>query len=256
MPFPDAMDPQEPADRFTQEQDAFFERADEAHFAWQTEGPYFSGTEAALLEAVARTGRLLEIGCGEGGNLFHLRDRATQPAGIDRSHDKLRFARGRLPRAWLVRADATALPMREGAFDALLIRDLLHHLPDRGLALREARRVLKPDATITVIEPNGKSPLVWLQGALVAEERLAWRSTGRRLLDDLLAAGFSDPTLAARQAMPVHRVALHYRYGRPALGHSGGMRRLFDGVEAMAQRLLPKAAWLYLIAHARCTPAP
>jgi len=239
------------SEEFRKEQAAFFERADAEHFAWQTEAPYFAESEAALLEAVAPAPRLLEIGCGEGGNLFHLAHRCERAVGLDRSADKLRFARDRLPAARFFRADAGHLPVREGAFDAVLIRDLLHHLPDRGLALCEARRVLRAGGTLTVIEPNGHSPLVWLQGALVAEEREAWRSTARRLREEICAAGFPAPALDSRQPLPVHRVALHYRYGRPALGRRGSVRRLFDGLDAVARRVLPRGAWLYLVAHAR-----
>jgi len=236
---------------FAAEQDDFFESADEAHYRWQTEGPYFAATEASLLEVVSPGERLLEIGCGEGGNLFHLEGRASQSLGVDRSHAKLRFAKLRLPATGLSRADAAALPVRDAAFDSVLIRDLLHHLPDAGPALREAMRVLRPGGALTVIEPNGRSPLIWLQGALIAQERQAWQSTEARLSDQMRAAGFADPAIEARQALPLHRLALHYRFGKPALGGIRGVRRLFDGVEAVAQRVLPRAAWLYLVARAR-----
>jgi SAM-dependent methyltransferase len=239
-----------PERHFGARQDAYFERADEAHYAWQTEGPYFAATEAALLLAVPPAGRLLELGCGEGGNLYHLAGRAARAFGVDRSLDKLRFARARLQAARFFRADAARLPVRDGAMDAVLIRDLLHHLPDRAAALREAHRALRPGGAITVIEPNGRSPLIWLQGALVAEEREAWGSTGARLSADLRAAGFSDVALERRQPFPAHRVVLHHRYGRPALGRLDGARRIFDGLDALAQRLLPRAAWLYLVARA------
>ncbi|MCW8141747.1 MAG: class I SAM-dependent methyltransferase, partial [Planctomycetota bacterium] len=73
-------------------------RADPAHFDWQTALPYAAAREAALLaELAAPGGRLLEIGCGEGGNLFHLRGRAAALFGIDRYAAKVAFARGRGP---------------------------------------------------------------------------------------------------------------------------------------------------------------
>jgi SAM-dependent methyltransferase len=236
---------------FRRAQDEFFAQADAEHFAWQTQAPYLAESEAALLEAVAPAERLLEIGCGEGANLFHVRTRCGKAVGMDRSFHKVRFARTRLPHAGFVCADAAFLPVREGAFDAVLIRDLLHHVPDRPRTLAEASRALGPGGTLTVLEPNARNPLVWLQGILVAEERQAWRSTARRLADELRAAGFAEPDLSERQPLPVHRVALHYRYGRPSLGALAGVRRLLDGLDAVVRRVLPRAAWLYLVARAR-----
>src|SRR5690242_3708582 len=139
-------------------------RADAAHFAWQTGAPYFAATERALLDGV-RAGageRLLEIGCGEGGNLWHLRALGAARFGVDFSAAKAAFAR-RATGVAVAAADAARLPFADGSFDAVLFRDLLHHLPDRARALDEARRVLKPGGRLTLVEPNRRSPLVMLQ---------------------------------------------------------------------------------------------
>jgi cyclopropane fatty-acyl-phospholipid synthase-like methyltransferase len=72
----------------------YHREADAEHLAWQTEGPYFAETEARLVEGV-RVGdgeRLLEIGCGEGANLHHLRDVAAARFGIDFSFARSRAA--------------------------------------------------------------------------------------------------------------------------------------------------------------------
>jgi SAM-dependent methyltransferase len=245
------MAPEPASSEFRRAQDEFFAQADADHFDWQTRAPYLAESEAALLSAVPPAHRLLEVGCGEGGNLFHVAPRCRQVFGMDRSLDKVRFASRRLPAARFVCADAAHLPVRAGAFDAVLIRDLLHHVPERSRALDEARRALGAGGALTVIEPNAKNPLVWLQGALIAAERQAWRSTARLLREEIRAAGFGEPEMSARQPLPLHRVALHYRHGRPTLGRRAAVRRIFDGIDAVARRVLPRAAWLYLVAHAR-----
>src|SRR5579862_8783953 len=112
-------------------QRAYSRDADPAHYAWQTRAPYFAATEAELLEGLEMSPheRLLEIGCGEGGNLYHLRGRGRLRVGIDASPQKAAFA-ARNAEAQTLVADAAALPFGDGTFDTVLIRDLLHHVRD------------------------------------------------------------------------------------------------------------------------------
>ena len=156
---------------FRRAQDEFFSRADADHFDWQTRSPYQAESEAALLAAVAPATCLLEIGCGEGGNLFHVAPRCGKVFGMDRSLDKVRFARSRLPAGRFVCADAAHLPVRDGAFDAVLIRDLLHHVPDRTGTLGEAwrARMGKHYPAVAMLEVKGLVD----RGALVEIEATA-----------------------------------------------------------------------------------
>src|SRR5205823_2350305 len=111
---------------------------------WQTHAPYFSATEAELVGALALGPgqRLLEIGCGEGANLYHLGRRLPGVSlyGVDFSVKKAIFCAAQLLREDIpvtsCAADATRLPFADQSFDGVLIRDLLHHLPDRAAALR------------------------------------------------------------------------------------------------------------------------
>lgn len=54
-----------------------------------------------------------------------------------------------------VQADLEApLPFKDGSFDAVLMLDVLEHLHNRGQALDEARRVLKPGGLLFLAVPN------------------------------------------------------------------------------------------------------
>jgi len=234
------------------EQKRYWREGDGAHRAWQVGPGYFADSERALLAAAAlpATARLLEIGCGEGANLEHL-GAAAGSAGVDFSHDKLVLAHRELPGLGFFRADATALPFPDGAFAAVLIRDLLHHVGDRQAVLGEAARVLGPGGSIAVIEPNRLSPLVMAQAALVPAERGALRSDAARLHAELAAAGLVDIVIDRAQPLPAARVLTHPALGLRALGRSRTAGWLFRAVDAVAARLMPGATWLYLVGRAR-----
>lgn len=51
--------------------------------------------------------------------------------------------------------DATALPYEEASVDAVILTAVLGEIPDSGAALREIRRVLKPDGRLVVGELFG-----------------------------------------------------------------------------------------------------
>ena len=226
---------------------AHHREADPDHLAWQTAGPYFAETEAALAAHVGE--RLLEIGCGEGANLHHLRRVDGARFGVDFSLEKAQAAR--TSGALVACADATRLPVGDAAFDVVLVRDLLHHVPARLEVLREAARVLRPGGRLHLIEPNARAPLVVLQALTVRAERGLLRSTERRLREELAAAGFDDLRFAAAQPFPIWRLALHPRFGRPRLGAAPRVRAALDLLDATAARVVPKSAWLYLCFTAR-----
>lgn len=238
---------------FRERQAAFFRDADEAHFRWQTEGPYFAATEAELLGTVGLPpgGRLLEIGCGQGANLVHLRRRLGPSAslwGLDFSAARAAVAAAHSGANCLC-ADAGRLPLCDAAFEAVLIRDLLHHVPDRVAVLREAHRVLVPGGRLTLIEPCGRNPLMALAGLLQREERGMLVSTPARAAREAREAGFRRVRIEERQPMPLSRLLLHYRLGRPTLGARPGVARALARLDTASARL-PRALWAYFIVTA------
>jgi len=231
---------------FVTRQRDYWQDADPAHFAWQTES--YSGTlESRLLGDIrAEAGqRLLEIGCGEGGNLFNLRRLPAVRFGVDFSRAKAKFAR-RASSALTAVAAAARLPFGDGSFDFVLIRDVLHHVPDPTGVIAEAHRVLAPGGRLVVIEPNARSPLILLQAALVPAERGVLRSTAAALRRRLEAARFVVVGEDRQWPLPIERVLLNSRFGMPALGRHPLMQAGFAAVEEAARHLLPRATWGYL----------
>jgi ubiquinone/menaquinone biosynthesis C-methylase UbiE len=234
------------ADRMTQH--AYWKDVDEEHYAWRVGKSYFAGTERALIAQAGLHGarRLLEIGCGEGANLSHLGVKSGW-VGIDFSLAKLAFARARLQSLQVAASDAACLPFADASFDAVLIRDVLHHVPNRQLVLTEASRVLMPAGTLAVIEPNRASPLIVAQALLVRSERAVLRSTMRRLRIELESAGFSEVETSYAQALPLARIAQHPRLGLPPRAQHERIDRLLAVADRISARLIPSRHWMYLV---------
>jgi ubiquinone/menaquinone biosynthesis C-methylase UbiE len=105
-------------------------------------------------------GNVLDIGCGPGDVMLRLA--AARPAAritaIDGSDAMIALARKAVQSAGL-QARVTprqgcipGLPFAEHSFDAILSKDLLHHLPDPMVLWSEAIRLGRPGAAIYVMD--------------------------------------------------------------------------------------------------------
>lgn len=102
-------------------------------------------------------GRALDIGCGEGKFTRSLTSFVPHVAGVDVKVDKIAMALAAAEREGVSVDFRTAsgedLPFADGAFDAVIFSNSLHHMPTPAVALREALRVLKPGGLLYVMEP-------------------------------------------------------------------------------------------------------
>lgn len=100
-----------------------------------------------------RDARVLDVGCGTGHHLLFLRRLGYQHVtGQDLSDVAIAFCR-QLGLTDIVQSDAAHMPFSDGQFDALLVADVLEHLPDDAAALREFWRVLKPGGVVLLTVP-------------------------------------------------------------------------------------------------------
>ncbi len=102
-------------------------------------------------------GRALDIGAAGGGNSRVLRSAGWSVAPLEFGQDGAEVARERgLP---VLRADATALPVTDRSLDLVVAFDVLEHILDDGLAVREVHRTLRADGTFLIAVPA--DPRLW-----------------------------------------------------------------------------------------------
>jgi SAM-dependent methyltransferase len=226
--------------------DGAFGRAEPAHYAWQTEHPYVAQRERELVESafLPLGARVLDIGCGEGATLRHLGE-PEGATGIDLFEEKIAFAAKALPRCRFVVGSAYELPFPDGAFDHVLVRDVVHHLDEPERFVTECARVLGPGGRIDILEPSRGNPLILAHALLVPVERGELRST-MAYISGLLATRFRIVVTNRFQPIPIHRLVFHPSLPLSLPGTPRGVSLAVDAIERAARRFLPRAMWAYL----------
>jgi SAM-dependent methyltransferase len=115
------------------------------------------------IERHARRGAFLDLGCWVGFQLAEARDRGWRAVGVEPSAFAHAYATETLgldvERAEL---DAIALPQDE--FDAVLLGDVIEHLPDPGAALDRIADSLLPGGVLAIAAPDAGSRLARAMG--------------------------------------------------------------------------------------------
>ena len=111
--------------------------------------------------------KLLEIGCGAGAVLGILGTAfdGLKIAGIDIEAKQIEYARKYLNSLNIVNADlkvgdASQLPWQDNTFEHIYMMWFLEHLTDPLSVLQEAKRVLKPQGTIDIIETDYRAIVI------------------------------------------------------------------------------------------------
>ena len=117
------------------------------YFDWHEQPGYFRDVTRHFPPGA----RVLDVGCGTGWLADHFADYT----GLDGSPDAVAAAveRGRDVRLHDV---AEPLPCEDTSFDAVVMKDLLEHVPDPVALVREVRRVLRPGGRVFASSPDAQ----------------------------------------------------------------------------------------------------
>ena len=102
--------------------------------------------------------RLLEIGSGMGHLVGQLED-TFDTFGMDLNHWAVKQSKAVIQRTNLQTASAQELPYKDGAFNVVIIKHIVEHLPDPQKAIQEIGRVTEPGGTLILATPNLDSML-------------------------------------------------------------------------------------------------
>ncbi len=102
------------------------------------------------------TGRVLDVGCGQGFESARLLDGHRQVCGVDYSGDAVAFARSKFAASGLVVAqmEALALALADRSFDWACSSHLIEHFTSPEGHVAELARVLDRDGTAFFLTPN------------------------------------------------------------------------------------------------------
>src|ERR1700683_1350309 len=119
------------------------------------DGEYYIRRRAAVVSAIANeiasARRIVDLGCGNGRYLYEFRQLAPAAAaiGADFSAEMLAEARMRNgAETPLIRADATAAPIRDGAIDIIFASHVIQFVSDKDATMRDLARCLAPGGAI------------------------------------------------------------------------------------------------------------
>lgn len=172
-----------------------------------------AGSAGYLLPGLRPGASLLDVGCGVGSITVDLAARVApgRVVGVDASEEALTAARAAARTAEvhveLVVADALALPFADASFDVVHAHQVLQHLPDPVGALREMRRVVRPDGVVAVRDVDYATVHFHPELPGLTDWLAAYRTTARasggdpdagaRLLRWVREAGFTRTTPSA-----------------------------------------------------------
>ncbi|MEA2154111.1 MAG: hypothetical protein QOE11_251 [Solirubrobacteraceae bacterium] len=199
----------------------------------QTYAAFGNGAIAAhALALLPAGGSVLDLGCASGGLLALLRPRAGHLAGLELSPTAARAAAQVGDEVVQGALEDAGLPFAAGAFDLVVLADVLEHLADPQAGLARAVGWCRPGGAVLVSVPNvahWRARLTLARGRWPQEDsgtfdagHLRW-FTRASLADLLGSAGLADVQLdaivpALRNHLPAQRLARRAEPAWQALG--------------------------------------
>lgn len=140
--------------------------ADAESLDYVAEAPGQRATARRALTTIERhvtRGRLLDVGCWVGYLAAEARERGWAVTGVEPSEFASSFARERLGLE-VITGDLFSAELPGHAFDAVVLGDVIEHLPDPGAALARIETLLTPGGVVWLALPDAGSRLARAMG--------------------------------------------------------------------------------------------
>jgi SAM-dependent methyltransferase len=175
---------------------------------------------------------ILDFGCGTGAFLEYL-DRFGTVRAVEADPSAVAFCHTRGRTEVQLVAPGAPLPFADASFDLLTTLDVVEHIDDDVGALREMRRVLRPDGRLLVAVPA----YMFLWGKQDEVSHHKRRYTARTLRAALDRAGFAVERTSYFNTLLFPPIAA-VRLGRRLLRRPGSAESDFDLGPAALNRVL------------------
>jgi SAM-dependent methyltransferase len=141
-----------------------YEDAASGHYVSEEAGQRHTARETlALIERHVPPGRMLDLGCWVGFLLHEARLRGWQVDGVEPSTFAAAYAREQLGLP-VLQADLFTADLPAAAFDAIVLGDVIEHLPDPAAALERIAGLLAPGGVLFMALPDAGSTLARRMG--------------------------------------------------------------------------------------------
>jgi len=160
-------------------------------YSLEADSFWFRNRNKLILKALAKNfpdaTSLLDIGCGTGFVLSGIAaaNSRLRLVGSDLHHEALGYAKERLPGVAMLQMDAGNIPYVE-EFDVICAFDVLEHIPNDEVALKQIHQALKRGGGVIITVPQHP----WLWSRADDDARHLRRYTRRDLCRKLIDNGF------------------------------------------------------------------
>lgn len=119
---------------------------------------YLRPVESQVLSHLGNSGRILDLGCGNGAKAESFRRLGFEAWGIDIDPARIKSAQEAFPDCNFVCASMESLPFPRNSFDAVFSSSTLQYVGHK-LAIAEVNRILKPHGKAVFLENLSRCPL-------------------------------------------------------------------------------------------------
>ena len=116
----------------------------------------------ARFKRMERGMNVLEVGCGDGGNLLPFAETGCNVTGVDLSEnrikDAIRFFAEQQAQGTFIASDIFLLKGLEHSFDLILCHDVIEHIERKAAFLSGLRHYLKPGGIVFMSFPAWQMP--------------------------------------------------------------------------------------------------